>query len=108
MIRAQTRLVADEAMFYAIVPGADRRGGSRRPAGLVVSLSRIIGGETCDRLDVTLMDVSPNGIGLRSPVPLDRGGIYKLDLRAADSIYIRINRSRRRFDDTYDVGARCM
>lgn len=107
MIDTGPRLAADEAMFYAIVPGADRRAGSRRPAGLAVSLSRIIGAEACDRLDVTLMDVSAGGIGMRSPVPLDRGGIYKLDLGNADSIYIRINRSRRRFDGMFDVGATC-
>lgn len=93
-------------MFYAIVPRADRRRDPRHPAGLVIAISRILGNQACDRLQVTLLDVSSGGIAMRSPVPLDPGGIYKIDLGGCDSVYVQINRSRLRFDGTFDVGAR--
>lgn len=102
--RAST--ILDEEMFYAIVPDADRRASPRRAAGLMVSICRIIGGIACDRLNVMLMDVSSSGIAMRSPVPLDREGIYRIELGAGDSVRVQINRSRRRVDGTYDVGAR--
>ena len=97
---------SDSCLFHAIVPGADEAECRRPPAGMVVGVWRIIGGGTSDRLDVTLTGVCANGIALRSPVPLDRGGVYQLDLGADDRILVQINRSRRRFDGTYDVGAR--
>lgn len=106
MSAARNPNLLDEAMFYAIVPDADRRGSPRRAAGLMVGISRIAGGQACDRLDVTLMDVSSSGIAMRSPVPLDQEGIYKIDLGGGDSVCVQINRSRRRVDGTYDVGAR--
>ena len=97
---------ADDAMFYAIVPAADRRASTRRPSGLLVTLSRIIGGEIHDKLDATLTDVSCSGIGLRSAVALERDALYRVQAGDDEAFYVRVNRSRRRFDGAYDVGAR--
>jgi hypothetical protein len=93
-------------MFYAIVPAADRRELPRRPSGLLVTLSRIIGGEIHEQLDAALTDVSSSGIGLRCPVPLERNALYRVQSDDDDAFYVRVNRSRRRFDGAYDVGAR--
>jgi len=93
-------------MFYAIVPAADRRQPTRQRSGLLVTLSRIVGGEIHERLDATLTDVSSSGIGLRSPVALERDSLYRVEAGEEEAFYVRINRSRRRFDGLYDVGAR--
>lgn len=97
---------ADDAMFYAIVPTADRRQCLRRHSGLLVTLSRIIGGEIRDQLHATLTDVSSAGIGLRSVVALERDALYRVQASDEEAFYVRVNRSRRRFDGAYDVGAR--
>lgn len=109
MTRSSSPTAADnERMFCAIVSGADRRQEHRRPIGALASIRRVIDGETLDRLDIVLRDVSRHGIGLRSPVPLPGGAVYRVELGTEEDVRIRIIHSRRRFDGTYDVGACCV
>jgi hypothetical protein len=100
-----TRSDKDKDMFYALVADADRRRESRLPAGAPAIASRLIGGREIARQEVLVSDVSSRGVGLRSPLPLEKGGEYKLQMLGEDAWLIRIVRSRRRLDGTFDVGA---
>jgi hypothetical protein len=105
----------------------ERRVGCRRPLGTVAVLARLMGSEELNRLDVLLMDASDQGVGLRSPIGLARGGIYRLRIGSARNAVmpsktderlfrsapaeaacylclIRITRCRRREDGRFDVG----
>ena len=95
---------ADEAMFHAIVARAERRDEPRRPAGISAIVSRIIGGEQVDRLEVRVTDVSARGVGLSCTVPLERGKLYLLHV-GPDSGYIRIIRCRESLRGGYNIGA---
>jgi hypothetical protein len=65
----------------------------------------LIGGRELDRHDVLVSDVSNRGVGLRSPIPLEKGCVYKLQPLGEQPTLIRIVRSRKRLDGSYDVGA---
>ncbi len=81
----------------------------RRPIGLVSIIHRLIGSEQIGRLDVLVTNVSEGGIGLRCPIGLVKGGVYSLHMgthAGANVSYIRVVRSRRREDGTFDVGAK--
>jgi len=96
---------ADEAMYYAIVPAADRRSADRRPAGAPATAARIVAGQATRAFDVIVTDVSERGVGIRSPVPLEPDTIYRIITLTQQVGYIRIVRSRSRDDGMYDVGA---
>ena len=95
----------DKEMFYALVADADRRRESRRPAGAPAIAARLIGGKEFDRYEVLISDVSSRGVGLRSAVPLEKGAEYRLAALGEPARLIRVVRSRRRLDGTFDVGA---
>lgn len=96
---------ADKDMFYALVASADRRRESRQPSGSPATACRLIHGRELDRHDVLVSDVSARGVGLRSPIPLEKGSIYKLHPLGEEATLIRVVRSRKRLDGTFDVGA---
>lgn len=96
---------ADREMFYALVAEADRRRESRRPSGAPATASRVIHGKEFDHHDVLISDVSARGVGLRSPVPLEKGSIYKLQPLGEEATLVRVVRSRKRLDGSFDVGA---
>lgn len=108
MSRPANRDESNERMFCAIVSGAERRQEHRRSIGALAAIRRVVDGESLDRLDIVVRDVSPHGLGLRSPVPLPGGATYRLELGTEEDVHIRIVHSRRRFDGTYDVGAHCV
>lgn len=101
----QTPSSADEAMYYAIVPAADRRSADRRPAGAPATAARIVAGQASRAFDVIVTDVSARGVGLRSPVPLEPDAVYRVTTLSQQVGHICIVRSRLRDDGTYDVGA---
>ena len=96
---------SDEAMYYAIVPTADRRSTERRPAGAPATATRIVAGQASRPFDVIVTDVSSRGVGLRSPVPLEQDAVYRIVTLSQQVGYIRVVRSRPRPDGAYDVGA---
>lgn len=96
---------SDEAMYYAIVPAADRRGADRRATGAPATATRIVAGQASRLFDVIVTDVSSRGVGLRSPVPLETDAVYRIVTLSQQVGYIRIVRSRPRPDGAYDVGA---
>jgi hypothetical protein len=100
-----TRCAADKEMFYALVASADRRRELRRPSGAPATACRLVGGIELERHDVLVSDVSSRGVGLRSPVPLEKGCVYKLQPLGEQATLIRIVRSRKRADGNFDVGA---
>ena len=95
----------DKDMFYALVADADRRRDIRQPSGQPATASRLIGGKELDRHEVLVSDISKRGVGLRSPIPLDKGCEYKLQILGEHPWIIRVVRSRPRLDGSYDVGA---
>jgi len=95
----------DKDLFYALVADADRRREIRKPSGAPAVASRLIGGKELDRHDVLVSDISKRGVGLRSPIPLEKGAEYKLQVLGEDPWIVRIVRSRPRLDGTFDVGA---
>jgi hypothetical protein len=109
---------SDETVFYAIATepppaaaGQNRRRSFRRPLGTVATIARLLGGETLNRLQVLIVDVSNEGVGLRSPIGLIRDGVYRLQIGHADATdslesLIRVVTSRSRPNGTFDVGAR--
>jgi hypothetical protein len=99
------RSAKDKDMFYALVADADRRRESRLPAGTRAVASRLMGGKEIGRQEVLVSDVSTRGVGIRSPLPLEKGAEYKLQILGEEAWVIRIVRSRHRLDGTYDVGA---
>jgi hypothetical protein len=100
-----TPCAADREMFYALVASADRRRESRQPSGAPAAVVRVIHGKELERHEVLLSDVSARGVGLRSPIPLEKGSIYKLQPLGEGPTLIRVVRSRKRLDGTFDVGA---
>ena len=95
----------DKDMFYALVADADRRREARKPSGAPAVASRLVGGKELDRQQVLVSDISKRGVGLHSPIPLDKGAEYKLEILGEEPWIVRIVRSRPRLDGTYDVGA---
>jgi len=83
-----------------------------------------------NRLDVLVTDLSEKGVGLRCPIGLARGGIYRLRIGTTRGVVrpnppsgpifphslvaeascfislIRVTRCQKRHDGTFDVGAR--
>ena len=100
-----TPTASDKEMFYALVASADRRRESRKPSGAPATASRLINGREFDRHEVLVSDVSNRGVGLRSPIPLEKGGIYSLRPLGEEASLIRVVRSRKRGDGAFDVGA---
>jgi len=100
-----TRSKNDNEMFYALVASADRRRDSRQPSGEPATASRLIGGREIDKYDVLVSDISRKGVGLRSRVPLEKGCEYRLQILGEKPTLIRVVRSRKRGDGTFDVGA---
>jgi hypothetical protein len=96
---------ADREMFYALVAEADRRRESRRPSGAPASAIRVLHGKELDRHEVLISDVSARGVGMRSPVPLEKGSIYKLQPLGEPATLVQVVRSRKRLDGSFDVGA---
>ena len=96
---------SDEAMFYALVPAADRRAGDRRTAGVSATVARVINGIEVNAFNVRICDVSFRGVGIRSALPLDAATVYRLRIATGFQMLIRIVRSRARRDGMYDVGA---
>ena len=96
---------ANCAIFYAIVPAADRRQAARRPSGIAATLSQFVGGIEVDRIEALVTETSATGLSIRSPVPLQRGAIYHLQIPTRDQCCIRIARSRPQFDGSHRAGA---
>lgn len=99
-------LSANEQMFYAIVPKADRRSDDRRRKGTLARASRIIGACEVDRIEVLVTDVSATGLGIWSNLPLQSGAVYRLQIFGQRDAFVRVVRSRARNDGSYSVGAR--
>ena len=95
---------SDEAMFYAIVPAADRRKGRRQRQGALASIARVIDGIQTPPFEVRLTDASARGVGIRSTLPLERGSLYRLQIGFDTAVDVRVVRSRARSDGTFDVG----
>jgi hypothetical protein len=109
MSRPLATLAADERMFCAIVSEADQRQHSRRPTGALARLRRVVAGEELGMLDVLVRDVSVHGIGIHSPVRLEAGSTHRLELGGStEPVLIQVIHCRRRFDGTYDTGARAI
>lgn len=100
-----SKLSGDEAIFYAIVPAADRRHADRVRAGTPATATRLIGGAESGSFQVMVTDASERGVGIRCGVPLERGASYRLRMLAGQAADVRVVRSRLRHDGLYDVGA---
>jgi hypothetical protein len=108
-------MTLDARLFYSIVSpppdgeaGArERRRSFRRPVGTIATITRVIDGVEHHRLSVLVMDRSDHSVGIRSPIGLTPGAFYRLQIGCdhGQSILIQISSSRRRDDDSYDVGA---
>jgi len=105
MTPRRPRIHPDEAIFYAIVPQADRRREERQAAGIRGTIGRVIGGVETHRFDVLVTDRSERGLGLRSPVPLQQGALYRITTPTTGIIDVHVIRSRGREDGAYDVAA---
>lgn len=102
-------------LFYSIVSGLpdaqtggrERRRSFRRPVGTIAIISRLIDGIEHHRLSVLVMNCGERGVGIRSPIGLTAGAVYRLHIgrERGQSVDIQITSSRRRDDDAYDVGA---
>ena len=102
---AASTISADESMFYAIVPTADRRDNQRQARGASATVVRVIGGLEVNRFGVRVTDASPRGVGIRSRVPLQPGGVYRLEVGLEQSCHIKVIRCRPRIGLGYDIGA---
>jgi len=96
---------SDKELFYALVADADRRRETRKPSGAPAVASRLVGGKELDRHEVLVSDISKRGVGLHSPIPLEKGAEYKLQILGEAPWLVRVVRSRPRLDGSYDVGA---
>lgn len=108
-------MISDTMVFESIVPpisgtiphAPERRRSFRRPLGTIATISRIIDGLEHNRLHVLVTNRSEEGVGLRCPIGLVEGGIYRLQIgcELGDSALIQIRTSRARFDLSFDIGA---
>lgn len=102
----QRFFASDKQMFYALVAEPERRRQERRRKGTLAQAVRIVGGLEMGRTEVLVSDVSATGVGLWSNIPLEAGTVYRLQIFGESDLYIRVVRSRKRFDGSYDVGAK--
>jgi hypothetical protein len=102
----QRSIASDKQMFYALVAEPERRRQERRRKGILARAARIVGGREMGRIEVLISDVSATGVGLWSNIPLESGTVYRLQIFGESDLYVRVVRSRKRFDGSYDVGAK--
>ena len=106
-------MTAEETVFYSIAgkpPLGTARGRTfRRATGALAFVTQLVGAVEQHRLDVQVVEFSDHGIGLRGPIGLARGAIYRVQMGYdpnAHSHHVRIVSSRRRPDGNYDIAAR--
>ena len=102
----QSLFAENQKLFYALVAEPERRRQERRRKGTLARAARIVGGREVGWTEVLVSDVSATGVGLWSNIPLESGTVYRLQIFGESDLFVRIVRSRQRFDGSYDVGAK--
>jgi hypothetical protein len=87
----------------------DRRRSIRAPVGTVASIRQVVNAVELNPVHVLVTDVSGGGLGLRCPISLVRGGLYRVEIEnhcEPNTANVKVVSSRRRRDGSYDIGTR--
>jgi hypothetical protein len=87
----------------------DRRRSHRTPTGSLATIRQIVNADALNPIHVLIMDVSAGGLGLRCPINMVRGGLFRIDVEdhaEPYSVNVKVVSSRRRRDGSYEIGTR--